>query len=737
MQLFELFAKFTVDKQDFVKDMAEAEKTGQTTATKLSSSFEKLKKVLIGVVSVAAAKKAASAMMNVVAAAASVGDKIDKQSQALGMSRKAYQEWEYILGQSGASIDSLGVSMKTLNETILGGSDDASKALKEIGLSADGLAQLSQEDAFGQVVRALQALPAGARKSSLAVKLLGKNGQELLPLLNTSVEGVDALREEAERLGLYMSDEGVDAAVAYGDALDAMKRTFVGIKNTVATRVMPTMTNVFKIISDYAGNFHKNLKTAIETGDWAGLFSNIWTDVTAAAGDLWIRISDTVPQLWESLQQKASESESPVLQATAELMGTISSVITDITSEQGTLHAIFADIKEYTDSIKATALESIKSALEWIANPANKELVTGSIKAIIAAFTVSKLTKFASKLGSIVSLLGKLSSFKIAGLGLGTITATFVVGASTFGVLEEAWNDWKENHRFLTIDLDFLWPKEDRIDQNAKSIGERIKEGVGGWLEQNGKLWDTYVKAIDTNIVKPVEQGFSSAYASVQRKWGELKSWFSRKVIEPIKKTWDDIKEKVDEVITSVETAWEAVVTWFQDSIIKPITEAWESFKSSFLGWNPPSKSATLYVQEVYTNGSITPSSGKEIGDGSNKPEVPQLDYDYITWLAEHGQDPAAQFNAAGQDYVPYDDYLTRLHRGEMVLNKSRADDYREGNTSGISTREIVAAISAAVRDGLAQAEIVMDKRTVGAILTPEISRNVTNGMTARRFATT
>ena len=70
MQLFELFAKFTVDKQDFVKDMAEAEKTGQTTATKLSSSFEKLKKVLIGVVSVAAAKKAASALMNVVSAAA-------------------------------------------------------------------------------------------------------------------------------------------------------------------------------------------------------------------------------------------------------------------------------------------------------------------------------------------------------------------------------------------------------------------------------------------------------------------------------------------------------------------------------------------------------------------------------------------------------------------------------------------------------------------------------------------
>lgn len=736
MQLFELVAKIAVDKTEFNQGMAAAEKTGKTTANNLTDAFNKLKKVIAGVVTVAAVKKVASSVMNLANATATLGDKIDKQSQALGMSRKAYQEWEYILAQSGASIDSMGTSMKTLNAAILGGGKETSAALKEIGLSSEQLSQLSQEDAFGQVVRALQALPAGARKSSLAVKLLGKNGQELLPLLNTSVEGVDALREEAERLGLYMSDEGVDAAVAYGDALDAMKRTFVGIKNTVATRVMPTMTNVFKIISDYAGNFHKNLKTAIETGDWAGLFSNIWTDVTAAAGDLWIRISDTVPQLWESLQQKASESESPVLQATAELMGTISSVITDITSEQGTLHAIFADIKEYTDSIKATALESIKSALEWIANPANKELVTGSIKAIIAAFTVSKLTKFASKLGTIVSLLGKLSSFKIAGLGLGTITATFVVGASTFGTLEAAWNDWKENHRFLTIDLDFLWPKEDRIDQNAKSIGERIKEGVGGWLEQNGKLWDTYVKAIDTNIVKPIEQGFSSAYASVQRKWGELKSWFSRKVIEPIKKTWDDIKEKVDEVITSVETAWEAIVTWFQSAIIDPITEAWESFKNKFTGWIPGTKKATLEIDTVYKNAGtvwVDPETGaygpapsavwEDPESGAYGPSLPPTQHDGS--------------NAKGLGYVPYDDYLTRLHRGEMVLNKSRADDYREGNTSSISTREIVAAISAAVRDGLAQAEVVMDKRTVGAILTPEISRNVTNGMTARRFATT
>ncbi len=36
--------------------------------------------------------------------------------------------------------------------------------------------------------------------------------------------------------------------------------------------------------------------------------------------------------------------------------------------------------------------------------------------------------------------------------------------------------------------------------------------------------------------------------------------------------------------------------------------------------------------------------------------------------------------HATGNDYVPYDNYLASLHKGEMVLTASEADDYRRGN---------------------------------------------------------
>lgn len=39
--------------------------------------------------------------------------------------------------------------------------------------------------------------------------------------------------------------------------------------------------------------------------------------------------------------------------------------------------------------------------------------------------------------------------------------------------------------------------------------------------------------------------------------------------------------------------------------------------------------------------------------------------------------------NAVGNDYIPYDNYMASLHKGEMVLNKLDADDYRRGKNRG------------------------------------------------------
>ena len=91
-------------------------------------------------------------------------------------------------------------------------------------------------------------------------------------------------------------------------------------------------------------------------------------------------------------------------------------------------------------------------------------------------------------------------------------------------------------------------------------------------------------------------------------------------------------------------------------------------------------------------------------------------------------------FTAKGQPTVPYDDYLTRLHRGEMVLTKSQARKYREGINGSIDLAGLAASIVAAVKEGMAGASVnsYLDGRSV----TGRVNRRNTNRDKARRFVT-
>nr|DAP04697.1 MAG TPA: bacteriocin [Herelleviridae sp.] len=54
------------------------------------------------------------------------------------------------------------------------------------------------------------------------------------------------------------------------------------------------------------------------------------------------------------------------------------------------------------------------------------------------------------------------------------------------------------------------------------------------------------------------------------------------------------------------------------------------------------------------------------------------------SWFSRFGAG-RAKSHAVGAPYIPYDNYLASLHRGEMVLNKFDADQYRQGITTALT----------------------------------------------------
>ncbi len=228
------------------------------------------KAVKVGVAAGAAAV-AAAAGAGVLAASkfAETGDRIDKLSQKIGISRQAFQEWEFILSQSGTSVETLQMGFKTFVTQIdqaAAGTGKGAEAFKSLGISVTGTnGQLkNQETLFNEAVTALQGMEDGTKKAQLANQLLGRSGSELMPLLNGAAGSVEQMKKQAYELGLVIGNEGVDAAVEWTDAVDQAKRAMGGLFNTLAASTMPYFNKGIQWVVDKMPTVRKFVVGAFE-----------------------------------------------------------------------------------------------------------------------------------------------------------------------------------------------------------------------------------------------------------------------------------------------------------------------------------------------------------------------------------------------------------------------------------------------------------------------------------------
>lgn len=190
---------------------------------------------------------------NVAVGTAAYGDTVDKQSQRLGMTRDAYQEWNYILSQNGTNISTLTAGMRTLTNQIdsaSNGGKAASAAFEKLGLSAADLKGLTGEQQFSAVVKALQDMTDETDRNAAANDLLGRSYQQLIPLLNQDSDSVEKLRQRAHDTNQILSDDGVTAAVNYTDAIDTLTRSIEGFKHRLGAEVLPILTEFIDDIID-------------------------------------------------------------------------------------------------------------------------------------------------------------------------------------------------------------------------------------------------------------------------------------------------------------------------------------------------------------------------------------------------------------------------------------------------------------------------------------------------------
>lgn len=267
MEIFKLFGSILVDNEKANKSISETDGKAGGLATKLGDGIKTAAKW--GAAITGAAVAGGAALFGMASKAMDSLDRIDKLSQKIGVSRDSFQTWEYVLSQSGTDIEKMQVGLKTMvqrmDETVQGTGKGA-EMFGKLGVSVkDSTGKMrAQEDVFNDTVMALTKMPEGAEKSRLAFELFGKAGMELMPLLNSTSEDVEFLKDRAHELGIVLSDDAVDAGVKFQDTMDDLKRTFGAVITNVGAELIPIFQGLADWVFDHMPQIQKIVHTAFD-----------------------------------------------------------------------------------------------------------------------------------------------------------------------------------------------------------------------------------------------------------------------------------------------------------------------------------------------------------------------------------------------------------------------------------------------------------------------------------------
>ena len=302
-----MFGSIFIDNEEANKSISKTEEKAEGLGSKLGNGIKTAAKW--GTAIVGGATVAAGALMGVATKTAATTDRIDKLSQKIGVSRQGFQEWEFILSQSGTDIEKLQMGMKTLVSQV----DQADKG---VGKGADNFARLGvsvrdatgnlkdQETLFNEVMVALQNMEDGTEKARLANELLGRSGSELMPLLNGAAGSIDAMKQQARDLGLVIGDDAVDAGVLFTDTMDQLKRSFGAMATGIGASVFP-------MVQQFAEFIIANMPMIQEV--LGNVMNSLGEAVSAVLPFLMDLIQNALPPMIDLFSQIASDILPPVI----------------------------------------------------------------------------------------------------------------------------------------------------------------------------------------------------------------------------------------------------------------------------------------------------------------------------------------------------------------------------------------------------------------------------------------
>lgn len=265
------------------------------------------------------------------------------------------------------------------------------------------------------------------------------------------------------------------------------------------------------------------------------------------------------------------------------------------------------------------------------------------------------------------------------------------------------------------------------------SIPEILQTAKTWWSGQGANAYER-LKSVFTwtlgNFVAPNVEGFFDGASTwweetAQPALTAITQWSFGELIVP---AWGDFALSIkDWWINDFSPAMTAILTWNLGDLELPSIESVQEQIQTW--WAAVTAGLSLSVSASYSR----TFSQAELEQG-------QKDYkDEIDAISSPSSVRSSKRNApsfaTGLDYVPYDNFIAKLHAGETVLNRANATAYRAGIVGGIDYARLGQITAEAVSNALAGMTVTMSGEQVGRLTAKTVSREIAKGAKSLRYA--
>lgn len=236
MQIADLWAKLSIrpDKKSF---------------SGADHLLHEMKKLALEIFAFEALKKAGEFFAEIVEGTMSSAVGFEHMAQKIGVAVEPLQQLDYAAKLSGVSTDALSIGLRKLSmsayEASKGGKEakDNFAALGVRATSSDG-ALRPVDELLGDLAEKFHEMPDGTKKTALAMRVFGRSGAEMIPLLNKGRDGIGEMREEFVKLGGQLDEETVKKFGELHENTIRLSTAWDGVKRQIATGLLPTITKL-------------------------------------------------------------------------------------------------------------------------------------------------------------------------------------------------------------------------------------------------------------------------------------------------------------------------------------------------------------------------------------------------------------------------------------------------------------------------------------------------------------